>query len=167
MVCLSALLWAVSLALAVNQQVPPVQGLLQVHAPPPTPPPPVFVGVTCGKGGNSSFAGATYCDRNLSNVERADAIIALMTVQEKLLNLDATNYGVARLGIRQMQFGEGLHGVLSQCGAAVGEPDEFGPRTGCPTSYPSGIAEGATFNRDLWKKVGAADGRYSSDPPTH
>ena len=52
-----------------------------------------------------------------------------------------------------------LHGVDSQCGAAVGPADQFGPRTGCPTSYPSGIAEGATFNKSLWLAVGAADGR--------
>ena len=41
----------------------------------------------------------------------------------------------------------------------AGEPDQFGARTGCPTSYPSGIAEGATFNKSLWLAVGAADGR--------
>jgi hypothetical protein len=58
------------------------------------------------------------------------------------------------LGIRNMQFGEGLHGVDAQCGAVVGESDEFGPRTGCPTSYPSGIGEGATFNKSLWLAVG-------------
>ena len=48
---------------------------------------------------------------------------------------------------------------MANCGAAIGEPDEFGARTGCPTSYPSGIAEGATFNKSLWLAVGAADGR--------
>ena len=58
-----------------------------------------------------------------------------------------------------MQFGEGLHGVDANCGAIVGDADEFGPRTGCPTSYPAGIAEGATFNKSLWLAVGAADGR--------
>ena len=58
-----------------------------------------------------------------------------------------------------MQFGEGLHGVASNCGAAVGPPDQFGPRTGCPTSYPAGITEGATFNRTLWSTVGAAIGK--------
>ena len=69
------------------------------------------------------------------------------------------NQGIGRLGIRPFQFGEGLHGVDSNCGAAVGEPDQWGVRTGCATSFPSGIAEGATFNKSLWRAVGAADGR--------
>ena len=82
-----------------------------------------------------------------------------MTINEKILMTDNGNPGVGRLGLRPMQFGEGLHGVMANCGDAVGEPDEFGRRTGCPTSYPSGIAEGATFNKSLWLAVGAADGR--------
>lgn len=66
----------------------------------------------------------------------------------RFMNTDATthapsagNTGVGRLGIRPFQFGEGLHGVMCNCGNATGEPDQFGERTGCPTSYPSGIAE--------------------------
>jgi beta-glucosidase-like glycosyl hydrolase len=67
-----------------------------------------------------------------------------------------------------MQFGEALHGVATGCGwvggggGDRGQPqaaDQFGPRTGCPTSYPAAIAEGATFNRSLWAAVGAAIGR--------
>jgi hypothetical protein len=123
--------------------------------PPPPPPPPVFSGVTCT---NASFAHQPYCNRSLSAEARAAAIIALMTQDEKILMLENGNPGVWRLGIRPMQFGEGLHGVASGCGAAVGPPDQFGPRTGCPTSYPAGIAEGATFNRSLWSAVGAAIG---------
>ena len=189
------------------------------------------------------------------------SIIALMNIDEKVAMTDSGNPGIGRLGIRPMQFGEGLHGVDAQCGAVVGEADEFGhvrpkthggpglpvcsalgatrhacftarsalastpaaghsrwqpethwqwtnedlnlsicfvlfspdlwilsqigaraqtsksmvtivqatacppahaphrPRTGCATSYPSGIAEGATFNKKLWLAVGAADGR--------
>ena len=73
--------------------------------------------------------------------------------------LDNNNPGVWRLGIRPMQFGEGLHGVASNCGEALGAPDRFGPRTGCPTSFPAAIAEGATFNKSLWATVGATIGR--------
>ena len=124
--------------------------------PPPPPPPPTFTGVTCT---NASFASQPYCNRSLSTADRVASIVSLMTTAEKLLLLEANDPGVARLGIRPMQFGEGLHGVASGCGLAVGEPDEYGPRTGCPTSYPGGIAEGATFNKSLWLTVGAAIGR--------
>ena len=82
-----------------------------------------------------------------------------MSTPEKILMLDNNNPGVWRLGIRPMQFGEGLHGVASNCGEALGAPDRFGPRTGCPTSFPAAIAEGATFNKSLWATVGATIGR--------
>ena len=103
--------------------------------------------------------GAAYCNRSRPVSERVKAIVSQMTVWEKIGMTDNGNTGVGRLGIRPMQFGEGLHGVDSNCGAVVGEADEFGLRTGCPTSYPSGIAGGATFNKSLWLAVGAADGR--------
>eukprot|EP01079_Euglenida_sp_SAG-EU17-18_P010624 gene10624-1932_t len=120
------------------------------------PPVPPFVGVTCE---TAPFSSAPYCNRSLPVADRVADLVSKMTTEEKLEWLESGNVGCPRLGLRKMQFGEGLHGVDSQCGQAVGEPDQFGPRTGCPTSYPSGIAEGATFNRSLWLKVGAADGR--------
>lgn len=126
--------------------------------PPPPPPPPTFVGVTCA---DPAFRAAPYCNRSLSDLGRARAIVGAMSLPEKVLTLGNTNYGVARLGIRPMQFGEGLHGVATGCGApAASAPgDRFGPRTGCATSFPAGIAEGATFNKSLWLAVGAVIGR--------
>ena len=52
-----------------------------------------------------------------------------------------------------------FQGVATNCGAAVGLADQFGPRTGCPTSFPAGINEGATFNHTLWRAVGEVIGR--------
>ena len=124
--------------------------------PPPPPLPPAYVGVTCE---DPKFMHAKYCDKALPIPERVAAIVSNMTIWEKIGMTDNGNKGVGRLGIRRFQFGEGLHGVMANCGAIVGEPDQFGARTGCPTSYPSGIAEGATFNKSLWLAVGAADGR--------
>lgn len=136
----------------------PSQALCLDRGPaPPPPPPPPFSGVTCDSQGR--FAGQPYCNRSLPLEQRVFSIVSQMTVSEKIAMMDSGNPGVGRLGIRPFQFGEGLHGVDSNCGVAVGEPDEFGVRTGCPTSYPSGIAEGATFNKSLWLTVGAADGR--------
>jgi hypothetical protein len=126
--------------------------------PPPPPPPPPYTGAApCAAG--SKWASQPYCNRSLSIAARVQSIVSQMTIWEKIAMTDSGNPGVGRLGLRPMQFGEGLHGVDANCGAAVGKPDEFGARTGCPTSYPSGIAEGATFNKSLWLAVGAADGR--------
>eukprot|EP00656_Telonema_subtile_P009230 TRINITY_DN14333_c0_g2_i1.p1 TRINITY_DN14333_c0_g2~~TRINITY_DN14333_c0_g2_i1.p1 ORF type:complete len:947 (-),score=234.31 TRINITY_DN14333_c0_g2_i1:226-3066(-) len=129
---------------------------------PSIPPPPPFVGVTCGAGAtNATFASQTFCNPALPVEQRVAEIVSQLTTDEKLSLLESSNTGVPRLGLRQMQFGEGLHGVDSTCGAVPSgaTPDQFGERTGCATSYPSGIAEGATFNRSLWLAVGAADGR--------
>lgn len=124
--------------------------------PGPPPAPPAYAGVTCK---DPKFMHAAYCDKDLPISERVAAIVSNMTVYEKIYMTDNGNPGIGRLGIRPFQFGEGLHGVDANCGMIVGEPDQFGERTGCPTSYPSGIAEGATFNKSLWLAVGAADGR--------
>ena len=96
-----------------------VRGTCQPPPPPPPPPPapppppPTFTGVTCT---NTSFAGRPYCNQSLSIAARVASIVSLMTTAEKILMLDNNNPGVARLGIRPMQFGEGLHGVASSCG---------------------------------------------------
>ncbi len=124
--------------------------------PGPPPAPPAYAGVTCK---DPQFMHAKYCDKDLPVAERVAAIVSNMTIWEKIEMTDNGNTGIGRLGIRPFQFGEGLHGVMANCGAIVGEPDQFGARTGCPTSYPSGIAEGATFNKSLWLAVGAADGK--------
>lgn len=52
------------------------------------------------------------------------------------------------MGISRLWFGEALHGVLSQCGEKYNNVT-----TGCPTSFPCGLALGATFNRTLWSNI--------------
>lgn len=52
-----------------------------------------------------------------------------------------------QLGVPRIPYAECLHGVLSGCGAAVGD------QTGCPTSFPSALGLSAAFNRTLWSRV--------------
>ncbi len=48
---------------------------------------------------------------------------------------------------------EGLHGVVSGCGAKG-----WVNGTGCPTDFPAPIALGATYDKALWHSVGQTIG---------
>lgn len=94
----------------------------------------------------------TMCNASASLERRVQDIVARMTPREKAASLDTSNPAVPRLGLPSLPGGEGLHGVVCGCGAAVNGS------TGCPTSFPSPIALGATFDADLYREVGAAVG---------
>ena len=68
------------------------------------PPLPPFVGVTCE---TAPFSSAAYCNKSLSTADRVASIVSLMTTREKLKWLESSNGGCPRLGLRNMQFGEG------------------------------------------------------------
>jgi hypothetical protein len=73
--------------------------------------------------------------------------------------LSASNNGIPRLGVPPLTFGEALHGVLCGCGSPFTDPTTGYTSTGCPTSFPTGLALGGTFNRSLWSLVGGTIGR--------
>ena len=52
-----------------------------------------------------------FQDITLSDDERLDNLISLMTMEEKIDNLSSRPAGVARLGVRGTRITEGLHGV--------------------------------------------------------
>ena len=104
------------------------------------------------------LAGLPYCDAALPTEARvADLVPRLQPVEAAAL-LSVSNNGVPRLGIPPLRFGEALHGVVSGCGAPSTNPDTGYTSSGCPTSFPTGLALGATFNRSLWALVGRAIG---------
>ena len=98
-----------------------------------------------------------FCNVALSAEARAANLISLMLPTEKAAMLAASNNGVPRLGVPPLRYGEALHGVLSGCGAAAPPAGGFAS-TGCPTSFPTGLALGSTFNRTLWGAVGTVIG---------
>eukprot|EP00048_Salpingoeca_helianthica_P016232 m.231184 g.231184 ORF g.231184 m.231184 type:complete len:915 (-) comp18276_c0_seq1:117-2861(-) len=100
---------------------------------------------------HAPFSSYPWCNISLDAPTRARALVAAMTLDEKAVNLQNSNPGVARLGAPINPFSEALHGVLVGCGKSSG-PDS----TGCPTSFPHALALGATFNRSLWRAVGSA-----------
>jgi beta-glucosidase len=90
---------------------------------------------------------------NLSDDERLDNLISLMTLDEKVNSLNSS-WGVPRLGIRSMGHSEGLHGM------ALGGPGNWGGRDGrgnaitYPTStFPQAYGLGETWDTDLIRKV--------------
>ena len=97
------------------------------------------------------FNSYAYCQAALPMEQRAEDLVGRMKLYEKVLGLNYYNPpGFYRLALPPNTFAEALHGILCDCGEAL--PNN----TGCPTSFPHALLLGASFNRSLWKEVGAA-----------
>ena len=104
----------------------------------------------------------------LSDSERLDNLLSLMTIDEKV-NALSTNLGVPRLGIRNTGHSEGLHGM------ALGGPANWGdfntkvnPVTYPTTIFPQSYGLGETWDPDLIQQVADAEATeirfYSQNP---
>lgn len=81
----------------------------------------------------------TYKDSDASPQERAEALVALMTLDEKVSQLRYAAPAVKRLGLPVYNWwNEGLHGVA---------------RAGTATMFPQAIALAAMFDRDMMYTV--------------
>lgn len=93
---------------------------------------------------------------NLSDNERVENLLSLMTIDEKVKAL-STNLGVPRLGIRETWHSEGLHGLT------LGGPGNWGgfktvnyervPAIFPTTTFPQAYGLGSTWDPELIKKV--------------
>ena len=94
---------------------------------------------------NASFL---FCNASIPTELRIRAFLKLATIEEKA----GLTYGqdVRRLGVPKLQTGEALHGVVQSC------VDGRGQASVCPTSFPSALGLGASFNESLFFAVGAA-----------
>lgn len=98
----------------------------------------------------------------LSDDERLDNLLSLMTIDEKI-NALSVNLGVPRLGIRSTDHSEGLHGL-----ALGGSGQWGGTRMGVAVKYPTTIFPqayglGETWDTELIQKVAdieATETRY-------
>ena len=99
-----------------------------------------------------------YCNSALPPAARASDLLSRLQPTEKAAFLSASNNGFPRLGVPPLRYGEALHGVLSGCGARAPVTPSGFASTGCPTSFPTGLALGASYNRTLWRAVGAVIG---------
>lgn len=109
------------------------------------------------------ISGADYDFRNLnlSDEERVNNLLSMLTLEEKI-DLLSTDLGVPRLGIPHCYQVEGLHGLsLSSPGS---KKEEKLPSTIFPQAY--GLGE--TWDRDLVRRVAsqvAEETRYYSQRP--
>ena len=88
----------------------------------------------------------------LSDDERLDNLLSLMTIDEKI-NALSVNLGVPRLGIRSTDHSEGLHGL-----ALGGSGNWGGMQWGVPvkdptTIFPQAYGLGETWDTELIQKV--------------
>jgi beta-glucosidase len=105
-----------------------------------------------------------FQDPALSDAERIDNLILIMTLEEKV-NALATQFGIPRLGIRNCGHVEGLHGL------AYGGPSNWGSRNPVPsTIFPQAYGLGETWDTELIRKVAeqeAYENRYYFQSPKY
>src|SRR5580704_7107529 len=101
---------------------------------------------------------AAFHDPALPTEARIDALVAAMTLAEKLDCL-GTNPAVPRLGVRGSGHVEGLHGL------ALGGPGKWGKDHPVPTTtFPQAIGLAETWNPELLREVAGAqaeEARYA------
>ena len=118
-----------------------------------------------------------FQDTRLSEDERLDNAVSLMTVDEKLLTV--TGQGVPRLGIAGPGATEAIHGIVRGGDAELpnlGNAGQFGNWPGRPkprytnsTAFPQAYGVGETWDREMAHTVGEVmsyEARfYSKDAP--
>lgn len=114
-----------------------------------------------------------FQDLNLSEEERIDKLLSLMTIDEKIRAL-STELGVPRLGIRNTGHGEGLHGLaLGGTGNWGGYKIIYGnavPVTYPTTIFPQAYGLGETWDPELITKIAdieAEEIRYYAQNPKY
>jgi beta-glucosidase len=99
----------------------------------------VFVVLLLLRSGSAQPAsGTAYLDRNLPPERRAADLVARMTLEEKVLQMQSTAPAIPRLGVRAYNWwNEALHGVAQ----------------GRATVFPQAIALAATWDTDLMLRI--------------
>ncbi|KAK4446092.1 glycosyl hydrolase family 3 N-terminal domain-containing protein [Podospora aff. communis PSN243] len=105
---------------------------------------------------NGLLAKNKVCDVTLSPPERAAALVAAMTNEEKLQNIISKSKGAPRIGLPAYNWwGEALHGVAY----APGTQFHFGPGPfNSSTSFPMPVLMAAAFDDELIEKIGEVIG---------
>ncbi len=89
---------------------------------------------------------------DLSEEERIDNLLSLMTLDEKV-NCLSTDPSVPRLGVKGTMHVEGLHGL------AMGGPSNWGRRNPAPTTiFPQAIGLAESWDRNVMQQVASVEG---------
>ncbi|XP_047982689.1 probable beta-D-xylosidase 6 [Salvia hispanica] len=93
-----------------------------------------------------------FCNTSLSLKSRADSLISLLTLPEKIQQLSNNASALPRLGIPSYQWwSESLHGIASN-----GPGVSFNGSISSATVFPQVILASSAFNRTLWAALAAA-----------
>ncbi|KAF9597059.1 hypothetical protein IFM89_015250 [Coptis chinensis] len=93
----------------------------------------------------------TFCNTSLPISTRAQSIISLLTLPEKITQLSNNASPIARLGIPAYQWwSESLHGI-----ATNGPGVSFNGTVNSATMFPQVLVTAASFNTSLWFEIGA------------
>jgi beta-glucosidase len=110
-----------------------------------------------------------FQDPALDPEKRIDNAISLLTLDEKIAGLGASGVESARLGIRKMDIGEALSGVVlggpmsTLVEAFPGAPAELRMQPTPTTQFSQGVGFGRTWDPDLVRKAGdviGSEARY-------
>lgn len=118
--------------------------------------------------GTQVFA-QTYPFQNtkLSDEERLDNLISLMTLDEKIANLSPRLPGVPRLGVRGTRLMEGLHGLAL---SGVANWAVKGPGSAPTTTFSQSIGLAQTWDPELIQQIAsweAYECRYLAQNPNY
>ena len=121
---------------------------------------PFALAISVGTHGAAYAQTYAFNDTTLTDSQRLDALIPMLTLDEKI-ELLSTNVGVPRLGIASCNTVEGLHGL------SLGGPgkDRLGEMT---TSFPQAYGLGESWDTDLIERVAAQssyEARYYAQRP--
>ncbi|KFK25328.1 hypothetical protein AALP_AA8G098500 [Arabis alpina] len=98
------------------------------------------------------FTSYPFCNTSLSITQRAQSLVSLLTLSEKIGQLSNTAGSVPRLGIPPYEWwSESLHGIADN-----GPGVSFNGSVSAATAFPQVIVSAASFNRTLWYEIGSA-----------
>ena len=100
----------------------------------------------CKSGPLSTFP---ICNQTFSSRDRAADLVSRMTTSEKITQMVTTAAAIPRLGLPKYEWwSEALHGVAYSPGVS------FGGDIQVATSFPVPLNLGATFDKDLFQRIG-------------
>ncbi|XP_074380768.1 putative beta-D-xylosidase 7 [Apium graveolens] len=95
-----------------------------------------------------------FCKTSLSFTQRANDLVSRLTLDEKVSQLVNSAPGIPRLGIPAYEWwSEALHGITN-----AGKGVEFTGGIVGATSFPQVILTAASFDANLWYRIGQAIG---------
>ncbi|XP_052190975.1 probable beta-D-xylosidase 7 [Diospyros lotus] len=114
----------------------------------------------CDDSSDPATKSYAFCKSTLSIGERVRDLVSRLTLDEKVSQLVDSAAAIPRLGVPAYEWwSEALHGVASIGGGAVAQGIRFDGAIRAATSFPQVIVTAATFDAQLWYRIGQAIGK--------